>query len=1836
MKKKLLFCLLAVLNIAIAANTATAQHDYIDENGVPVTVYGETISNTSEYLGDYYDGGDFNQILTSDVTITNSQNSLYVGLNDNVSLYLYDGATLTVDNIYINGGTLTIYGQENGTGTINATSIAIRDQGSLTINGGTINAPLIGSDELSYTRGSLYINGGIVSTEHINTTTTYLSFRTINDQITVSNTWNGTAIVADGKAYIIGTETYQGTLTNEQRDALINKQLKAAEQIPVSSQPQAVTGLTYDSETHDLITPGASEQGTFLYATSINGPYSEEIPSGVVADNYEIYYMVKGNGAYADIPPSESTKIEVSIAEADFFVVDNIKYYIIDKTNNLVQIGNGSDKAWNSSTDPTTITIPSEVEYEGVSYTVTKIGDKAFNYVGYSKLTTVSFAENNKITSIGASAFANNRKLGNINLENCVNLTSIGESAFSYTMADGGDYSIIIPSGVTEIKASTFSICSSLKNVTFQGTITKIGDYAFAETGLGSIDLSNVQEIGSSAFNQCAITSLVIPASVKTIGNEAFSSCQHLTSVTFETDGALRAISNGMFFGAGDSDFPIAEITIPSNITTIGDGAFNQCNFQKITFEEGVTTFGDNLFYYLHNKEDLEIIIEAQNPTLGKNPFGTDDTGTPYKSSLCNLKLNLCADQNVKYMWEEYFDAPNTQITNGTKSYTVQDDDLKGHLPATKEYDGSALLPLTDANFTANTANGIGNVNISSARYIGNMNGEIEDIIHYDQTQDPSYTAFYIETQYTVTPASEECSEYKYTYFSDILVDNTILKPKNLDDEIKGKASSIDIEKTKTYDGTTAVRNFTPNQEIEVDGANNEKLVFNVTAAEFNSPYVSDANQINLTINLKNTDGNIADYEYSTTIEIDDASITKADVPLPTDFSALASYISNTKTYDGISEATVTTTAPFTLTGVNSEEVPGTLTADFAISEDNGKITKVSNASDENEFYGMLVKFTLDKSDTYAALVANYNENSEKFYTADDVQGVIKAPAFTATYGENTKNFATLKEALEYTYPSDITEITIKQVDDYNEEMTAATTINITKKFTLDLSSEGKDFEISNNNKLKFSIKENASLTINAPSSAQFKHVNFFVNGGGTLTINDGVYTSPDDDGVIAAYGKVIINGGNFTSISDVALINVYGEASISGGSFDGGTSAISLSVYDGADVKLSGGTFKCSHPYDGTIYNSNYYDDDATTLLLVEGYQFVDDNNSPIEEKYDGSYYFLQNADGTFAKEVTVQKVPEAYAVLSDDGKTLTFKYDGEKPDVNAWSLNEYNTNSTPPGWLQNSANIEKVVFDATFTNARPTTCAQWFSDFEKLTEITGLEYLNTTEVKDMSFMFDHCVKLTNITFGTNFKTGNVTNMDFMFADCHKLTTIKVGSNWNTEKVRSSNNMFQGDYNLIGNYGAMVDVSKYNSYTNDVAKANCTEQGGYLTTGNYKIFYDLVSDDGVSDLATASELASAFATNSPAVTEFAHGAAKPINNPKDLTGNPFKGWTGAGITEPTKNLTIAADDPGNRIYTANWTVNREAYAVYDDTDGKNTLTFYFDANKPDAGSFALNTADKAPDWGSKNADVLKVVFDDSFQEYKGVNSCYQWFKGFSKLTALDLRNLKTSNVTDMTSMFDGCSSLTGILISDNWNTDKVTESENMFTDCTSLIGEGGEFASQYGDNDKTYAYAEDEHDNYGLLTKDNFKIFYTLNDIEENGGDGDAQFSDGYYDNYRTENCSDDEATTLETPTWTNHIFSGWSKVTAYIYNSESDSYDYVYDTEEPLHQKSVSPGSGNMVLMGLWDKNHTITLPDGWEVIDENGNAIENPTAPKGATIIIKYNGNKVVKEVQVETTN
>ena len=143
-----------------------------------------------------------------------------------------------------------------------------------------------------------------------------------------------------------------------------------------------------------------------------------------------------------------------------------------------------------------------------------------------------------------------------------------------------------------------------------------------------------------------------------------------------------------------------------------------------------------------------------------------------------------------------------------------------------------------------------------------------------------------------------------------------------------------------------------------------------------------------------------------------------------------------------------------------------------------------------------------------------------------------------------------------------------------------------------------------------------------------------------------------------------------------------------------------------------------------------------------------------------------------------------ESYAVFDEATNTLTFKHDTNKPD-GAFALNE---GDNAPGWyksngyVSNANTIEKVVFDASFANARPTSCCKWFFGCTDLTTIEGIEYLNTENVTNMSWMFSECSALTTLDL-SNFDTKNVTDMSSMFYYCSALTTLDV-SNFDTKNV--------------------------------------------------------------------------------------------------------------------------------------------------------------------------------------------------------------------------------------------------------------------------------------------------------------------------------------------------------------------------------------------------------------------------------------------------------------------
>ena len=163
-----------------------------------------------------------------------------------------------------------------------------------------------------------------------------------------------------------------------------------------------------------------------------------------------------------------------------------------------------------------------------------------------------------------------------------------------------------------------------------------------------------------------------------------------------------------------------------------------------------------------------------------------------------------------------------------------------------------------------------------------------------------------------------------------------------------------------------------------------------------------------------------------------------------------------------------------------------------------------------------------------------------------------------------------------------------------------------------------------------------------------------------------------------------------------------------------------------------------------------------------------------------------------------------EAYVVKSSDKKTLTFYYDDQKSSrtgSNVWGIEETKKEdgSTYPAWSgtwhTRGSEVTTAVFDASFKNYRPKSTENWFFNIENLEKIEGLEYLNTSAVTTMAYMFRSCEKLTQL-YLTNFKTENVTDMAAMFSGCQSLTSLDL-SNFKTENVQNMSYMFRGCKNL-------------------------------------------------------------------------------------------------------------------------------------------------------------------------------------------------------------------------------------------------------------------------------------------------------------------------------------------------------------------------------------------------------------------------------------------------------
>ena len=358
-----------------------------------------------------------------------------------------------------------------------------------------------------------------------------------------------------------------------------------------------------------------------------------------------------------------------------------------------------------------------------------------------------------------------------------------------------------------------------------------------------------------------------------------------------------------------------------------------------------------------------------------------------------------------------------------------------------------------------------------------------------------------------------------------------------------------------------------------------------------------------------------------------------------------------------------------------------------------------------------------------------------------------------------------------------------------------------------------------------------------------------------------------------------------------------------------------------------------------------------------------------------------------------------ENYAVFDQTTGTLTFGRGTNKP-AGAYDLNE---GEGRPAWINQSDNIKKVVFDTSFAMARPTSCYWWFAGCKNLTEIEGVENLNTRNVTSMRNMFDACSNLESLDL-SNFDTQNVIYMNYMFYGCSKLTSLDL-SKFNNQKVTGMISMFEGCSGLKS-----LNLSKFNTQS---------------VTDMSNMF------KGCSGL-TSLDLSNFNTQN------------------VEYMGSMFKGCTGLTSLNLSKFNTQNVTNMGWMFMGCSGleSLNLSNF----DTQNVKHMSDMF------SGCSALTSLDLSM-FNTQNVEYMSCMFmgcsgltslDLSKFDTQKLQGMSGMFSGCSGLTSLDLSKFDTQNVFDMMSVFENCSGLTSLDLS-NFDTKKVERMSDMFSGCSSL-----------------------------------------------------------------------------------------------------------------------------------------------------------------------------------------
>ena len=313
-------------------------------------------------------------------------------------------------------------------------------------------------------------------------------------------------------------------------------------------------------------------------------------------------------------------------------------YYDMDTSNRTATVTYEVDGTGNYASLSANVKIPKSVVYNGVTFTVTKIADKAFANCTVMESITIpgTVLQIGQNTGVSDLPFYNCTSLKSVRFEDGVQSLILGSyyssgtgyGLFSncpleevyigrnityqnsyYNFEKHPEYygysafynqpklaNVTISSTVTEIPSCFFKGCKALNKVSIQGQLTKIPAYSFDGCQLSVLTLSNsIEEIGDYAFqNNTKLTTASLGDNVKKIGKYAFSGCTKLSILNLGN--SLVTIDDYAFQSIGSDTNVGLNFEVPNTLSVIGKFAFYKSAVSSINIPNSVTTIGESCF----------------------------------------------------------------------------------------------------------------------------------------------------------------------------------------------------------------------------------------------------------------------------------------------------------------------------------------------------------------------------------------------------------------------------------------------------------------------------------------------------------------------------------------------------------------------------------------------------------------------------------------------------------------------------------------------------------------------------------------------------------------------------------------------------------------------------------------------------------------------------------------------------------------------------------------------------------------------------------------------------------------------------------------------------------------------------------------------------------------------------------------------------------------------------------------------------------------------------------------------------------------------------------------